>query len=349
MMGEEAGNLLNGLTVAEWGRGTGVRYCGKLLASLGADVVQLGPAEDGRKANPYREAFLQHGAPGESVAGARATDVLITDGSRHDLEEHQLAEGRVVVALTPFGRKGARRAWVASDLQVQAMGGLCALIGESERHPLYVPYDFAQLQQGIHGASAALAAVLSHAGHTTGHVIDIAATDVVASYCRMYSMLYRQYGIRPHREGRRAPGSGGRYPFGMFPCRDGYVVLIGRYKEDWNKYLEMMGSPAWSAEFSAIDEFELATQYADQVDAHVIPWLMQHTRDEIAELGRRYNLPVAPVRQLDEVLTDEQFAFRGFFHVEQGVKIPGLPATFRGSPPRSLVGPPGVAADTVGL
>lgn len=348
MRAEESGNLLSGLTVAEWGRGTGVRYCGKLLASLGAGVVRLGPGDDGRQANSHRDVLLQHGAPKESFGGARATDVLVTDGTRPDLEEQQLAEGSVVVALTPFGREGARRTWVASDLQVQAMGGLCALIGEPDRHPLYIPYDFAQLQQGIHGASAAVAAVLSNAGHTPRQIIDIAATDVIASYCRMYSMLYRQYGIRPHRAGRRAPGSGGRYPFGIFPCRDGYVVLIGRYKDDWNRYLEMMGSPAWGAEFSTIDEFELATHYADQVDAHVIPWLMQHTRDEIAGLGRRYNLPVAPVRTVDEVLMDEQLAFRGFFHIEQGLKVPGLPATFRGSPVRVPGEPQGATADAEG-
>lgn len=343
MTGDGAANLLKGLTAAEWGCTTGVRYCGKLLASLGAEVAQLGPGAEGGEANPHRAAFLRHGSAMEHGSEGKIGDVLITDGSRPDLEERHVAGGKVAVVLTPFGREGARRHWVASDLQIQAMGGLCALIGEPDRHPLYIPYDFAQMQQGLHGASAAIAAVLSDSGRGRGQVIDIAAADVIASYCRMYSMLYRQYGIRPHRAGRRAPGSGGRYPFGIFPCRDGHVVLIGRYKADWNRYLQMMGSPEWGEEFSAIDEFELATRYADQVDEQVIPWLMEHTREEIAELGRRYSLPVAPVRQVDEVLADEQFAFRGFFHSENGVQVPGLPVTVRGPIP-SLPAAPGTEA-----
>lgn len=319
---------LAGLTVVRWGNGPAVAYAIRLLSALGARVALWPVGDASYRDEPVHE-WLRWPAEPVQALGARDEDggTVIVLANQLPVDGHALGSFPTVV-LTPFGLAGPTSRWVGADIVVQAFGGLCGLIGDPTRTPLYIPYEFAHLQLGLHGAVASVAVALSPppAIGTPRRVVDISGADVLASYTRMYSMLYRQYEIRPSRSGRRAPGSGTRYPFGIFPCRDGYVVLIGRYPEDWNRYLEMMGQPDWAQAYAGTDEFLLATRYADALDAQIIPWLKQHSREELAVLGRRHGLPIAPVRAPAEVLEDSQMAFRQFFVTYGGVKMPGMPA-----------------------
>lgn len=332
--------LLDGLVVVQAARSRSVRFATHLLAELGASVLRVIEAAGAidEEPAPYLDAYID-GIPTRGrirdvprladvldQAAANTTMVVIAD--RPGPGEGGLATATASwVTLSAFGSSGPWAGRRGGELMVQALGGYCVLIGYPERPPLYIPHGFAALQLGLHGAAAAVAAATQWLRQKQAVHVDIAGADVLAAYSRMYSMLYRQYGIPPRRSGLRAPGSGGRYPFGIFPCRDGYVVLIARYPADWDRYLEMMGRPAWVRALTGIDDFTLATRFADELDRHVIPWLRERTREELAALGRMYNLPIAPVRRLDEVLADEQLAWRAFFQSgPDGTVIPGLPA-----------------------
>ena len=214
---------------------------------------------------------------------------------------------------------------------MQAISGVMHMVGDPKREPLALPYSLGSIQLGVNGAAAAAAALRAAADTGTGRLIEISGAEVMASYVRIYGAVATYYRVLLRRDGRRAPGSGGRWPFGIFPCRDGWVAMICRSAREWESLLAMMGHPAWSAQERYRDMHAMAIEYPEEVDELVRPWLLQRTRDELLKLAQQFAVPVAPVRSVDEVLTDPQLRdYRNFFdHVitasGEVVNVPGRP------------------------
>lgn len=265
-------------------------------------------------------------------------DAFVTDYSTQRLaalglepEKLRARHPRLVVThITAFGRSGPKSTWKADDINIQAFSGFCSMVGSPDREPLMAPYSLAFTQGGLHAASATVAAILTRNITQAGGLVDIAISEVLGAIIRMYSLVCRFYAIPPTRAGRRAPGSAGRYPASLFPCKDGYIVLTSRSGKQWRQILTMMGNPPWSEQPRYQDTYGIAMEYPDEVDALVIPWMMQHTRAQLLELGMQYGVPLGTVRRIDELLRDEQFDFRGFFQdLEIGnahVKVTSHPA-----------------------
>ena len=236
-------------------------------------------------------------------------------------------EDIVYLALTPFGVRGFASQWAGTDLHAQSMSGWTYLVGNPGEAPLAMNYDIGALQLGIAGAGAAIAALLGR-GRSGGEFVDVSEADVVAAAMRMYSMTYLFLGIPLRRQGLRAPGSSGRYPHTLLPCKDGYISTICRSALDWDRFLEMMGRPDWAESPRYQDFYLMGTEYPDEVDALIVPWLMEHTKQELGELAAKFKVPLAPVHTVDEVLADPQLRHRNFFrHVPDGerdVRVPGL-------------------------
>jgi crotonobetainyl-CoA:carnitine CoA-transferase CaiB-like acyl-CoA transferase len=79
-------------------------------------------------------------------------------------------------------------------------------------------------------------------------------------------------------------------------------------------------------------------EYPEEADALLLPWLREHTKEEIFSLGLKNHLPFAPVRTIDEVVDDPQLKERQFFwnchHPEAGLhKYPGAAYKLSRTPP----------------
>src|SRR5699024_248824 len=102
-----------------------------------------------------------------------------------------------------------------------------------------------------------------------------------------------------------------------------------RSSRDWANMLTMLGHPQWSTRSRYQDMHGIAMEYPHEVDDLMQPWLMQRTREQILDLAQQHQLPIAPVRRIDELTQDEQFRFREFFEtvVTDGVEhvLPGRP------------------------
>ncbi len=352
------GAMLDGTLSIEVGRTRAAAFTGKLLADAGGEVIALA---DEARTQALPEAARTYMDAGKDVVTWRAdgdavlvrellphADLFITDLDADELVRrgldwptlHALAPRLCYVRLSPVGHVGEGRTTNAGELSMQAISGLMHVVGHPDREPLALPYSLGSVQLGLHGAAAATAALESAAGNGTGRLVEVSGAEVLASYVRIYGAVASYYGVPLRRDGRRAPGSGGRWPFGIFPCRDGYVAMICRSSREFDSLLEMMGNPEWTQETRYRDLYAMAIQYPDEIDALVSPWLMEHTRDELLELAHRYAVPVAPVRSVEEVLADPQLRdARHFFDSlttasGEVLQMPGRPWA---SGPRVLV------------
>ena len=332
---------LYGVRVVELDGDIATCYAGRLLADLGAHVTRVrvkDRVDPVQRSNASSDAgsfatpgalftVLNHGKDVtyvESSADLRtpaaremlsATDIVLAGRqvlSDKDALEIQQSNPRAVVGLaSTCGESWGGRQWL--HLHAVAMSGVSALIGSPDRMPLPPPFEVGFYQSGVNLAGAVLAAHYRARDEGLGQVVQVDAAGTLFSF--MWSALAISFVARQPfvRSGRRFPGSGGAYPFALFPCADGYVACIGRTESDWHTLLRMMGEPEWSKDEKFQDPVEIARHFASEVDRHVIPWFQERSRDELFRLAQDAGLPLAPVKRASEVLQDAQFNFRESF------------------------------------
>ncbi len=345
--------LLEGVRVVELSHGVSGAYCGKILAQLGAAVCRVGP-DTSMMASTETRAAMQHVLHGcktrleadsaelrDALSGA---DVIIAETGSDDTSLKSLVDGvvdgRIVTpssatVLMLSAAAGKDGPIPACTLTSAAWGAMSWAIGEPAREPLTVPYEIGDHEAGISSAAAAVASLLG-GQWAARKLVDVSARDVLTQFVGMLAQNYLPYGRPWQRDGRRPFKSGGIYPLGLFSCKDGHVAIYCRSDREWHGIIKAMGDPAWSNEPRLRDARLVAREHSDEADSHFLPWLAQHTKTELLELGLKFGFPAAPVRVIDEVLHDVQFRYRGSLHPEAvgrdgPVMVPTVPWRIRES------------------
>jgi crotonobetainyl-CoA:carnitine CoA-transferase CaiB-like acyl-CoA transferase len=248
-------------------------------------------------------------------------DIFITNAHPTIIEQWQmdyfsLAKTHrklIYCAITPFGWEGPYREYRGFNIHACALGGASCAIGDPRREPLQVPLNQCDFQGGINAAAAILVALRARKKIGRGQFIDISVSDIIATYTGSNSMSYLFYGLKWQRDGRRAWGSGGPYPYGLFACKDGYVCIIARTRRAWNRLLEALGHPYWADNPRYQDQIAMAREYPEEVDALLESLLKRYTKNELFQMARKWGFPLSPVKEVHESLEDPQLKQRKFF------------------------------------
>jgi formyl-CoA transferase len=112
------------------------------------------------------------------------------------------------------------------------------------------------------------------------------------------------------------------------PCKDGMVVIVTASEEAWKKFVELMGSPAWSTH----DDFRDTASRAKNINAllkNLVGWTKSKTGAEITELTQSNGLPCAHVLRISEVVHSdharEREAFVELEMADRTCHMPGPP------------------------
>ena len=350
------------LRVVEIGSGVAGAYCGWLLQQMGAEVFRIGarPAPTDAATDPLALAMAFYAAdkqeiePGDLAEAIAAADLVVTDDAPRvaalvgrPIAELATAHPDTVFGVTSvFGLTGPLADAPAVPLDAQAAAGVAWALGEPGRPPLAIPPGVLDCQAGAHLAAACLMARLAGPAADGGRIVDIALNDVLTHYVGVNCRFYIHHGMRWRRAGRRASDSGGAYPFVILPCADGAVCLSGRTRAEWQRFVEALGTPAWSQEPRYQKLRAMGQQYPDEVDALIAPWLAERTKAEIEAIADRFKLTIAPLRDLADVIATPQLAERDFLRPwtlgNRTLVGPGLP--FRVAHTRGTAQAPNVAA-----
>jgi crotonobetainyl-CoA:carnitine CoA-transferase CaiB-like acyl-CoA transferase len=361
---------LQGLKVVEWGEFIAAPYSGKLLADMGAEVIKVerpGVGDVSRHHGPFTSdgpnpeasglfLYLNGNKLGVTLDVAQppglallrellqGTDLFITsyppslvEQSGLDYQSLKADYPRLIVAtITPYGWTGPYRHFQGYDINVCALGGVTFSVGEEGREPLTPPYQQGDYQAALSAVGGSLTALLARGVSGQGQHVDIAASEVwatVHSGGAVTTYLYQ--GVTGHRAGRRRRDL---YPYTLLQCKDGQMCLIARDGYQWKRFLvEVMGREDLANNPRYRDRRVLAEEYPEEMDRELLPWLEQHTREEVFRLCLEHHIPFAPVRRVDEVATDPHLAARQFFatveHPVAGpVQQPGAPYKFSATP-----------------
>lgn len=344
-------------------------YCGKMIADLGADVIKIEKPGEGDHARrwgpfpgdvPHAEKsglflFLNTNKSGitlnvESKQGREIfrrlstwADVLIINSTNRELKRlgfdypklKKLNPGLIMTSITPFGQTGPYRDYKGSDLinshmSGEAFGNPAEGVDDMERYsPLRGPMNAADFMTGLTAAVSTMSAIMSRRKNKSGRFIDISAQEALASVTRQELAFCMCEGLYPTRQiGRKRRGGI------LYPCKDGYVCIwIGPH---WQKLVTMMGNPDWTqAElFANSASRELHMQDCNRL---IELWTRQYTMAEIDKLAIVHDVPVSPVRNVKDLVNDEQLAYRNYFveldHPSAGrFKYPGAPYKLSATP-----------------
>jgi CoA:oxalate CoA-transferase len=367
---------LQGLVVLDITRVVAGPFCSMILADLGATVVKIEhpdepdyargfpPLMKGDGDDEFSAFFAQFNRSKLAMTLNLATDegkqtlrdlvahadVLVENfragtmdrlGLGYD-ELKKVNPALVYTALSGYGQTGPYRRRPAYDNSAQATGGLWSMNGEPDKPPLRVGTIIGDLSATFYGVIGTLAA-LRHAERTgQGQLVDISQQDSVLSLTENAVVSYTV-------EGKVAAPLGNDHPFvkpyGLFPCKDGFVFFGGYTDKFWRISCRLFGQDDL-ADDPDIDtmakRFDPVT-YAAKVEPAVLAWFADRTKSELEAMAGD-EIPLSAVKTIDEVVDDPQINAREMVvEVEQpghgSIHMVGSPLKLSATP----VAPPGPA------
>ncbi len=352
-------DLLPDIRVVEFSDGGSAAFCGRLFARLGADVVLVERPRTG-SALRWEPPFLDDRAGVErgglfmfTAAGKRSltldpaspdgaiilrrllerADVLIDDrGLVADGAPPEHVNPRLVrLGFRHFAAGGPYEKWLATELQLAALGGWMAQLGEPRRTPLVSnSRTMTAFVPGVVGAIAALAAVRGARQSGRGQRIDVAAQEALLFTTRFNETFLSYTGFEIKRAGDRYPAWAA---YRTFKAADGDVTAAAATDAQIEKLMEVAG----------VDDprFKTRKDREARIDEFVVEigrWTAAHSREEIFKRCQEARVPMGKVNRIDEISMMEQVKARAFFEeIDHPVagrrRFPGGPAKFGGQWP----------------
>ena len=334
--GRGSDGALDGLRIVELSETPAAAYAGRLLGGMGAEVVLVEPpGGSSLRRSPQGAAHLHLNRRKRSLrlelgtaAGRRLfrallaeADALISDIDRADYAKRGLEPDALhgthpdlqICTITPYGWRGPKADWRATELTAYAAGGYLRITGDPEREPVKAWGEQAHLQAGLHAVLGLLTALHARdAECARGQHVDTAICEAVAF---LLGGGYQNAWFHDHEPKRNGPrlvgfGPGQLYPSTIRPCADGWV-----HAHCNNRYPEQMAVLFDEPRLAEPEMLASLMGRADEVDALMAPLLERLPRREVVRRAQELRLPFTEVLRPSEVLADADghHAARDFF------------------------------------
>lgn len=327
---------LSGVRVLDLTQGITGPYCTKYLACFGAEVIKVEPpaGDPTRRAGPFPDdrpdpeasgTFLYLNTGKQSItldietdSGrlllrrlAEQADVVVEDMPPGVLAGHGLSYAdlaalgadKIMVSITPFGQDGPWSGWKADELTVWAASGLMWLTGEPDRYPLKPGGQQSLHNAGLNAFTGALMAVYARDLSGLGQHVDISVYESVTFMMEPPRTI--EASVRG--ESRQRVGNTGT----LMPALNGHVNVIRGPNETMKTLAEMTGAPELADErFAGV---QALTLNGDEIEALMLPWLLDHTKEEFYHTGQARGQLFGYCANPKELLESPHLRERGFF------------------------------------
>jgi CoA:oxalate CoA-transferase len=358
---------LSGITVLDLSHVYNGPYAAFLMALAGANVIKVEPlggehlrsrGDLGGAALPFamlnsnkkpvtinlksekgRELFREMAARADVLIENFAPGVMDRLGlGAADL--HKINPRLIYGSSSGYGKDGPYRDYPAMDLVMQAMCGIINSTGFPDQPPVKSGAAVCDFSAGIHLYGAIMTALYERERTGKGRVVEVAMQDAIyASLASNYGMVHARGAAAPERTGNRHGGLG-IAPYNVYATSDGYVVLNCPGDHHFRAVLDVMGKPELKNDPRFLTRSSRVVHF-EAVDALIESWTKTLTKNDVAQRLLAAAVPCAPVRNLIEVMNDENMHARGSLqwidHPELGrVALPHSPLVFEGAERRPL-------------
>jgi len=361
---DDRGGPLAGCAIVECGEGVAAAFAARLLAGLGADVIKVEPPDGDltRRRGPFPDdipdpeksglfLYLNTNKRGITLdlhtSGGRdrlrrllsRADVLLHNIAPADRADAGLDSGDlcaafpelIVASVSAYGDSGPRANYRAYELNAFHASGAGSVNPLTSPYPELPPLKLfgsqAGFEGGLHTAMVTLAAIRHRLYSGRGQAIDVSEQEALAATLESNFVLYTYAGVESSRFRPRRPG-----PWFIVECADGHVLFSLLYENDWTRFVDWIGHPAWTSDPAFADTMARGRnmlRLRPVIQDWARPWKVQ----ELFAQARAHNIAIVPLSTMADVYRDEHLAAREFFvplpprdpHGERPLLAPGAP------------------------
>ena len=329
---------LEGVRVLELGPYVALPLTGRILASLGAEVVKVEtnkvldemafiPAWSRGAGQPdfqrgKKRVTIDVRTPGGLEVFrelVKISDVFMTNFRRNILDRwgidfpelRRLRPDIILMWQTGLGGIGPYYTYKSYGILVQHMGGVSLMTGDEGTPPSAINTSYSDYHTGVFQPSAIIGALMRR--RMTGQPVTMESSIFKSGAVTAGPAIldYQVNGRLPQRIANRRPDCA---PHGVYPCQgeDRWCAIAAQNEEQWVGFRRALGSPEWSEDASfATAEGRLADQ--DRLDGLIGQWTTQHTAEEVMERMQREGVPAGIVSQGDDLYHSAHLAAREFY------------------------------------
>ena len=324
--------LLSGIRVLDLGIWRPVPYATQLLSDLGADVLRVEPP-GGDPMRVFPELFVSLNANKRSILldlhddadRARGLELaadadVVIEGFRPGVVDRlgisyadvcTVNPSIVYCSISGYGQNGPLATAPGHDLNYQAYAGVLAPRGGE---PIECSAPIADLAAGAYAAMAVCAALLGRARNGEGEYIDLAMTDVLATWTGPFSNTSIGGG----------PQLRGLPTYGSFKTADDQWVCFGVIAEDhfWGAICDVFGIEDRLRNLDMVGRVQNDKEIRGIITAEVAGRKRSELVDLLGDTGA-----LSPVLTREEMLEHPQFVQRNLVGIESpdGVSLMGYP------------------------
>ena len=370
---------MDGLTVLDFSHALAGPYCTMLMAAYGAKVIKVeGPEGDiGRTwGPPFNGVDASYFVGLNSGKQSLAIDLKTTEGlevcrklaaqadilvenfrpgtmNRLGLDYASLSAANprlIYVSISGYGQTGPRRLEPAMDLIIQSASGLMSITGTAAGETVKTGHSIADITAGLFSLIGAMMALEARHRTGRGQFVDVSMMDTVMSTMLPSFARFLASGVVPKPMGTLFDGI---VPYRNFVCADREITLAVASDKLWKSFCEAIGR----SELGIHPDYNtnpLRVKNRGVLEPMLEAMFRSRPATHWVELLARHGVPATVVRNLKEVIDDEQTAARNMTpvveHAVAGpIRVIGVPVQLSETPGRIGCAAPLLGADTAAI
>ena len=344
-------SALTGIRVVEFGPYVALPLTGRILGSLGAEVIKVEtnkvldemafiPAWSRGAGQPeYQRGKRRITLDVRTDAGrdlilemVRISDVFMTNFRRNVLDRwgidfpeiRRQRPDSIIMWQTGLGGHGPYYTYKSFGILVQHLSGVSLMTGLPDEPPGVVNTSYSDYHTGVFQPAGIIAALMRRnlTGKTATLESSIFKSGVAT--CGPALLDYQVNGRGPQRRGNRDAWA---VPHGVYPCsgEDRYVAISILDDEQWAKFVKAMGYPDWAS----APEYQTRIgrrRNEDALDAAISDWTRLQQSSDVMRSLQKAGVPAAIVSQGADLNENAHLESRNFYQdtqyweAERGIK-----------------------------
>jgi benzylsuccinate CoA-transferase BbsF subunit len=329
---------LEGVRVLEFGPYVALPITGRILGSLGAEVIKVEtnkvldemafiPAWSRGAGQPeYHRAKKRITLDVRTPEGKdvfmeliKVSDVFMTNFRRNILARWgidfpQIREARpdiIIMWQTGLGGHGPYYTYKSYGILVQHMSGVSQMSGSPGAPPVAVNTSYSDYHTGVFQPVAIIGALLRRrlTGQTATMESSIFNSGAVTSGPAILD--HQVNGRVPERIGNRDQSA---VPHGVYPCQGNgrYCAIAVRTDQEWNAFCRALGDPEWCQE-PRFATMLGRSRHQDELDEHIRRWTVGLPAEEVMQKLQEAGVPAGIVSQGEDLYTSVHLKAREFY------------------------------------
>ena len=329
---------LEGIRVLEFGPYVALPLTGRILASLGAEVIKVEtnkvldemafiPAWSRGAGQPdYQRGKKRISLDVRTPKGLeifkeliKVSGVFMTNFRRHILDRwgidfpqvKSLRPDIIIMWQTGLGGHGHYYTYKSYGILVQNMSGVSMLTGTPGTPPGAVNTSYSDYHTGVFQPFAVIGALIRRRRVGSGTTMESSIFKSGAVTSGPHLLDYQVNHRLPERRGNQDPRGA---PHGVYPCvgEDRWCAIAVFTDEQWHSFCSVLGNPGWcdNPKFATAQE-RIENQY--ELDQNICKWTILRTPEEVMEQMQKAGVAASMVSRGQDLYNSAHLQARGFY------------------------------------